>query len=212
MPRWIFSLVQFAPLSVFAAVAFAGGPAGSRWELAFELASLVALVQLAIVLPQRRPANRLVLAANLYLLLGGLAFLTRQWSYLALYEALRASAIFLFMLGVGCVTALVGQAGYIGVPTAAPRHAVFRASLVLLLATAAALAMSVLFRGERYLAAVFPIIALALLQRWLVRRVQRLAVPEGAPGGTRHDAQPPAAIGSPASDIAATGSSSTLSR
>jgi hypothetical protein len=37
----------------------------------------MAIIQLAILLPRRRLVNRLVLAANTYLLLGGLAFLTR---------------------------------------------------------------------------------------------------------------------------------------
>src|SRR5690606_40738757 len=43
----------------------------------------------AIVLPQPRPVSRLVLSANLYLLLGGLAFFLNQWWFLQLYDALR---------------------------------------------------------------------------------------------------------------------------
>ena len=45
-------------------------PTNERWVGAFELAAAAALLQLVIVLPQRRPTNRLILGANLYLLAG----------------------------------------------------------------------------------------------------------------------------------------------
>ena len=173
MPRWIFALVQFLPLSLFATYAFwHGAPDGLRWQHAFQLASVAALVQLAIVLPQPRPASRLVLAANLYLLLGGLAFFAQQWWFLQLYDALRESAIFLIMLAVGAATTMGSRAGFVGT-CSAPRAPVIRASLWLLAATALACIVSVNFRGDRYLAAVYPIIALAVMHRILLHRLLR---------------------------------------
>lgn len=174
MPRWIFALLQFLPLSLFATYAFwYGAPDELRWQHAFQLASVAALVQLAIVLPQPRPASRLVLAANLYLLLGGIAFFAQQWWFLRLYDALRESAIFVIMLAVGVATTLGSRAGFVAAPSF-PRVPVVRASLCLLAATAAALAVSMSYRGDRYLAAVYPIIALAIFHRvllyWLARQ------------------------------------------
>ena len=94
------NLVQFFPLSLFATYAFwRGAPTGERWVQAFELAALAAVVQLLILLPQRRPMNRLILGANLYLLIGGAAALAKQWWLLEAYGALRESGIFLSMLG-----------------------------------------------------------------------------------------------------------------
>lgn len=175
MPKWIFALIQFVPLSLFASYAFWNGvPDEHRWEIAFKLASIAALLQLVVILPQSRPANRLVLAANLYLLLGGLAFLTHQWWYLKLYDVLRESAIFVLMLAVGTVTTLASRAGYIGV-AAGSRRLVIQASLALLLATIVALVLSVVFRGDRYLAAVAPIVGLAVLQRFLAHRATRMS-------------------------------------
>ncbi len=175
MPKWIFALIQFIPLSLFATYAFwNGAPDEHRWEVAFKLASIAALIQLVIILPQSRPANRLVLAANLYLLLGGLAFVTQQWWYLKLYDQLRESAIFILMLAVGTLTTLASRAGYIGVADAC-RQFVLRASAGLLLATVVALVLSVLFRGDRYLAAVWPIVGLAVLQRFFAHRAARLS-------------------------------------
>ncbi|WP_222566149.1 hypothetical protein [Novilysobacter antarcticus] len=169
MPKWIFAFIQFVPLSLFATYAFwSGTPDESRWEMAFKLASLAAIIQLAIIVPQRRPTNRLILAANLYLLLGGLAFLTHQWWFLKLYNSLQEAAIFILMLAVGIVATLTSAAGYIGAQ-GSPR----RASLVLLFATALALMFALAFRGDRYLAAVYPIIGLGILQRVLLHRANK---------------------------------------
>ena len=97
------NLVQFFPLSLFATYAFwRGVPTNQRWLMAFELAALAAVIQLLILLPQGRPMNRLILGANVYLLIGGAAALARQWWVLDVYSVLRESAIFLGMLGVGC--------------------------------------------------------------------------------------------------------------
>lgn len=173
MNRWIFALVQFFPLSFFATYAFwHGAPTNDRWVDAFQLASLAGLIQLAIVLPQSRPANRLVLAGNLYLILGGLATITHQWWFLHIYDVLRESAIFIFMAVVGIVATFATPSGFIGVSSAS-LGSVRAASYWLLGATVLALPISFAFSGNRTYAAVLPIIALAVLQRYLAFRVQR---------------------------------------
>jgi hypothetical protein len=170
VPRWIFSLLQFFPLSLFAAYAFwNGAPDDARWQRAFELAAIAAIIQLGILVAQHRPVNRLVLAGNIYLLLGGAAFLTRQWWFLRYYDALRETAIFIVMILTGLITMFATREGYAALPDA-PRADAMRASLALLAATAAALGLSIVFRGNRYAAAVLPILALAVLQQVLVRR------------------------------------------
>jgi alpha-beta hydrolase superfamily lysophospholipase len=173
-------LAQFLPLSVFATYAFRHGPPTSqRWVEAFELAAVVALIQLVVLLPRRRPINRLILGANLYLLAGGAAAVTRQWWLLDAYGVLRESAIFLSMLVVGVVATLVSPAGYVGAD-AAPRDEVRWASLWLLEATLVATLVSLAFRGSRTWAAVVPMIALAVLQRALRSRLQARAAAAGA--------------------------------
>lgn len=172
-PKWIFALVQFLPLSLFATyAAWHGGPEEQRWREAFEVGSVAALIQLVIVMLQPRPVNRLVLAANIYIMLGGLAYLTKQWWFLKIYDALRESAIFVTMLGVGVVTTVFTRPGYAAV-TDAPRPAAVHASLWLLAATALALGVSFLFHGNRTLAAVLPIVGLAVLQRTLANRAEQ---------------------------------------
>ncbi len=177
MTKWIFALIQFFPLSLFATYAFYHGvPTNDRWLDAFQLASIAGLIQLAIILPQRRAANRLVLAGNLYLILGGLASITHQWWYFTIYDALRESAIFIFMAAVGVFTTFFSSAGFVVAPGAAP-YRVRHASYALLAATLVALAVSIVFQGNRNLAAVVPIIGLAILQRVLAFHAQRTPQP-----------------------------------
>ena len=94
MRSWFIPLVQFLPLSLFATYAFwHGTPTNDRWVEAFKLGAVAAAIQLAIVLPRRQPADRLILAANLYLLAGGLAAFTRQWWFLGWYGLVGPSGI-----------------------------------------------------------------------------------------------------------------------
>jgi hypothetical protein len=173
------NFVQFFPLSVFAGYAFRYGvPTNDRWIAAFELAAAAALLQLAILLPQRRPTNRLILGANLYLLAGGAAALAHQWWLLEAYGALKESGIFLFMLGVGVVTTFATPSGFIAAVDATRRE-IRRASLSLLGATAIAVVVALAFQGHRTWAAVVPVIALAVLQRFLRARLPSRATGDG---------------------------------
>ncbi len=175
MSRWIFALVQFVPLSFFASFAYWNGPPDrERWMLAFQYAALAAVGQLVIVLPQRRPANRLILGASLYLIAGGLAAVTQQIWLLRIYRDFQESAIFGCMLLVGTLTTVFSPVGYVGAASPEPTK-VRRASIVLLVATLLALGCSIQFRGNRQLAAVWPIVGLAIVQRVLASRIRSLS-------------------------------------
>ena len=164
--------MQFVPLSFFASFAYwNGSPDRERWMLAYEYAAVAAVVQLLIVLPQRRPANRLILGASLYLIVGGLAAITQQIWLLRIYRDFQESAIFGCMILVGILTAIFSPVGYVGA-AATDSTAIRRASIVLLVATFLALGVSILFRGDRQRAAVWPIVGLAIVQRVLASRIQ----------------------------------------
>jgi len=171
-------LLPFFPLSVFALYAFRhGATTNERWIGAFELAAAAALFQLAVLLPRRRPINRLILGVNVYLLAGGAAALGSQWWLLETYGRLRESGIFLAILAVGLVATEATPSGFVGA-AGVPRPAARRASLALLAATAAAVGVAVAFRGDRTWAALVPMVGLAVLQRVLR---WRLPSPGGSP-------------------------------
>lgn len=163
MSKWIFALIQFFPLSTFATFAFwNGAPSIERWLVAFQLGAFLGVLQLAILLPQKTPLNRLVIAGNMYLILGGLAAYFQQWWYLELYDSLRESAIFILMVIVGSLSTLVSSSGFIAVKGSARRFSIY-----LLMATISMLPLSIVFAGNRVYAAVLPIVFLAILQRYL---------------------------------------------
>lgn len=166
MPRWIFAFFQFFPLSLFAAYAFWHGlPTNDRWIEAFQISAIAGVLQLIIVVPQRFPLNRLVLAGNIYLILGGLAAITGQWWYLQIYDCLRESAIFVAMLVVGVVATFTTRYGFIAAQGA--NHEWTRHYSILLLgATAICFIPALAFEGSRVRSAVVPIVALAVLQRY----------------------------------------------
>ena len=166
MPRWIFSLFQFFPLSLFAAYAFWHGlPSNDRWIEAFQISAIAGIVQLGIVLPQRFPLNRLVLAGNIYLILGGLAALTGQWWYLQIYDYLRESAIFLAILLVGIVATFTTRHGFIAAQGADLKWNRYY-SILLLGATVFCFIPALVFEGNRIWSAVVPIVALAVIRRY----------------------------------------------
>ncbi len=163
MSKWIFSLIQFFPLSTFAAFAFWNGiPSNERWLDAFQFGALLGLIQLAILLPQKKPLNRLVLAGNIYLILGGLAVFFQQWWFMKVYGSLRESAIILLMAITGIITTLLSSSGFVAVKGSARQYSIY-----LLAATILMLPFAIYFEGNRTYAAILPIIFLAILQRYL---------------------------------------------
>jgi hypothetical protein len=163
MSKWVFILVQFFPVSAFATFAFwYGVPSNDRWLVAFQFGALLGVIQLAVLLPTKSPLNRLVLAVNVYLILGGLSVLFNQWWYLQIYDLLRESAILLLMLIIGLVTTFSTNSGFIAVKASKRKFSIY-----MLMATCVMLLVSIYFRGDRVYAAVLPIIFLSIFQRLL---------------------------------------------
>jgi len=166
LKSWFYALIQFLPLSSFASFAFWNGvPSNERWIQAFEFGALAGVIQLIIISFQPNPVNRLILGANLYLIVGGIAAFLQQWWLFKLYGSLQESAIFIFIFAVGLVSTFATAAGFLSVQTLA-KSRVKNYSYYLLAATLIALCCSLLFQGDRAWSVVIPIIVLALLQRF----------------------------------------------
>jgi hypothetical protein len=139
---------------------------------AFTLGGVAAIIHLLVILRQPKPANRLILGANLYLLVGGIAAVAQQWWLLHVYGRLNETGIFLSMLIVGVVATIITPAGFVGVESADGKG-IRRYSTLLLAATLIATGISVAFQGSRTWSSVVPLVALALLQRALAHRIDR---------------------------------------
>lgn len=160
------SLFQFLPLSVFTIYSFRTGvPSQERLFTGFMIGAVVAVIQLIWLLRQQRPANRLILGANLWLIIGGAAVYFQLWGILKLFREMREAGLLASMLAIGIVTTLFSPAGYIG-SSHADAVLVRKKSCLLLLVTVLALLCGLYFRGNTLFAAVIPIIILAVLNRF----------------------------------------------
>jgi hypothetical protein len=174
--RYLILLIQFLPLSTFSTYAYwSGEPSNDRWVDAFIIGGVLGIVQLAMILyfARRSPLNRLVLAANLYLIVGGIACVMQWWDFMSLYATAMESAILGLMVVVGLVSTLFSRYGFIGVKIGPQRQLVKQYSFILLGSTLVAFAASLIFRGDSTFAAVIPIIFLAVILQLLKHRIKK---------------------------------------
>jgi hypothetical protein len=163
-------LIGFIALAFFAYLAFGRGPTTDEtFVFAFKASSLLAVVELALLLVRSAPPNRLILGANLWLIAGGAAAFVEQWWWLRVYQQFGEASLFSAMLFVGVFSTLFSPSGFIA--KCGPRVAVRRASLVLLASVCCALVVAVHFRGNVKYAAVIPVIALSWINRLLRHRL-----------------------------------------
>jgi hypothetical protein len=159
----------FLALAVFAALAFGGGKATDEQMIyAFKVGAVIAAFELAVLFWRREPANRLIIGANLWLLVGGVAAILEQWWLLKGYQKIGEAGLFVAMLAVGLLTTAISPSGFIA--ATGQRSRVLWSSAALVAAVLLALVAALHFRGDVRLAAVLPVIALSWLNR-LLRRV-----------------------------------------
>ena len=170
MRRLLLSVIEyllgFLALAVFAYLAFATGPqSDERFVSAFKISSIVAVVELVVLLNRASPANRLIVGANLWLAIGGAAAFLQQWWLLRVYQHFGEASLFASMLAVGVASSIWSPAGFIG--KFGVRRVVQQRSVLLLLGVGVALAVALYFRGNVKFAAVLPVIGLSWLNRLL---------------------------------------------
>ena len=164
-------LIGFIALAVFAGYAFAKGPPTEmRWLAAFKLGTAVGVLELGYLWFISRPANRLILGANLWLCAGGVAAFLEQWWWLKLYEKFGEASLFACILLAGIVSTVGSRSGFVG--EIGPKTAVRSTSLILLASVVLALILAIAYKGDVKVAAVFPIIALSWLNRVLRVKVR----------------------------------------
>jgi hypothetical protein len=172
-------LFQFLPLSLFSMIGFWQAETSNQtWLLAFQLAAMVGICQLLLIIKLNIVMSRLILSANIYLILGGLASFFQQWWYLELYSILQESAIFLVMIFVGISTMLLSKNGFVGinktlVKEEKDRIHINKESFYLFIAVLISLVISLVFKGDIAISVVTPIVFLAFFQRYLVRQHNR---------------------------------------
>lgn len=167
-------LLGFIALALFAYLSFGQGPVTDDKLLhAFKVSGILAIAELAFLISRVKPANRLIIGANLWLIAGALAAYLEQWWWLQLYQRSGEASLFVSILIVGLATTWWSPSGFIA--KLGPIAQVRRASLLLLASVLIALALAVYFRGNVEYAAVLPVVALSWLNRLLRHRVNGVA-------------------------------------
>jgi hypothetical protein len=170
--------LAFLPAVVFLRFAQWSGPVtDDRWMLAFEVVTPFAAAYLLYALVARKPGNRLVIATNLYLLVGGLMVLIGLYGGLRIYGVMRESAVLAFVVAVGIVTTAFSRSGFIATQSVDPSR-VRRNSLILLAASIAALAVSWPLQGHPFFAAVLPLMILSFISHRLALQLNASAIGE----------------------------------
>ena len=95
MLKKIAPLFQFLPLSIFSTIGFwQPQTSNETWLLAFQVAALVGICQFLLITKLKIVMSRLILSANIYLILGGLAsFFQQWWSSFAILQNERSEII-----------------------------------------------------------------------------------------------------------------------
>lgn len=159
-------LLGFVALALFAFLAFGRGPASDEaFVHAFKVSGLAAAIEVAFLLARTKPANRLILGANIWLIAGATAAHLELWWWLRAYQQFGEASLFASMLLVGLASTWLSPSGFVA--KLGPIVQVRRASLLLLASVLVALAVAVYFRGDVKYAAVLPVVLLSWFNRLL---------------------------------------------
>jgi len=143
-----------------------------NWEAPFIISGLMVLIVIIFFLYRKILFNRILLGINIYLLCGGMAFITHQWWLNRLYDTLQASGMLLLIIITGILSIFLSSKGFIGANSPDKKN-VKRFSVYLLLCSVFAFAISFGFRGSRILSELVPFIGLFFFQSLLKRRLAK---------------------------------------
>ena len=136
----------------------------------FVISGMAAALLILFFLYKKRPFDRLFLGINLYLICGGVAFITHQYWLNMFYEHLQASGLFLWMIAVGGACTLFSARGFVGV-VSSDINLVKNSSCFLLMGTISGFAVLLFFRANKLFPEFIPFICLFLLQDYLRNRL-----------------------------------------
>ncbi|MCG8684116.1 MAG: hypothetical protein MI892_04520 [Desulfobacterales bacterium] len=165
----MFYLLEAVPLTIFLSYIRQIDPSvPTAWKGPFLLSGLLAIAIIIFLSFKKHLLNRIFLGVNLYLITGGLAFITGQFWLNQLYGQLQASGMLIWVLVTGVFSLALSPAGFIGtLPPYRNLKQIRIYSLYLLGVTLAAIILSFYFRGNHLLSGTIPFIILFVVQSGL---------------------------------------------
>lgn len=167
----VLTLIQFIPLSVFLGVARSFNYTHEAWAIAFQLGAVVGLLEMIILLPLLgNGVSRLIAGTNVFLIAGGIAFFFNISILLNLIGTLREAGLFISL-------ALASLLGIFITPTGVFERRFSKCqaeknySVIFLIGIAAALSVSIFYRGNPMMAGAVPFVFILLLKQYLQRKL-----------------------------------------
>lgn len=165
---------RFLPLTMFMLCASLRPAEGdARWLFAFKAGGAAACVHLLFFLCRERVVNRLILAVDLWLLLGGMAAFFHWEPALLLLRQTKETSLFAVICLVGAASTACGGAGFIGGPAGTRQTRIYSGILLGLVVLCGIL--SFLCNGRLFLSAVLPLVFCIVADSFLRKRAESIA-------------------------------------
>ncbi|MHC8372750.1 permease [Pseudomonas sp. MDT1-85] len=160
----------FIPVIVFLMWGrFGPGDAGVRWDTAYVVSGILSIGHM-FWLFKSRPGHWIALGVDLYLLIGALLAAVSAAALQVWGQELGAAPVLACVLVIGVGATWFSPLGFVG-EASNDQALVRRLSVMLLIAAAIAVAVSLVLRHNTLLGGVLPIIALVLVRSQLQKRV-----------------------------------------
>ena len=169
-------ILEAVPLSVFlVCIKQIDQTIPMAWQAPFLVSGILALVIILFLLYKNHLFNRILLGINLYLITGGLAFMTEQYWLNQIYGHLQSSGMLIWVILTGLATLIFSPSGFIGVPYCAEKPTVRKYSVYLFCMAVCAFIFSFAFKGSRLLSEIIPYTGLFIAQAALRRKCMGLS-------------------------------------
>ena len=166
---YLSSLVKYIPILAF--VIYTNIIATNDWSSGFIIGGILAIIQLVFFTIKSKMINRIIIGADIYLIIAGLAAASK-WGYLLLIlNNLRETGLLLCIFLVGIYTTAFSRAGFIGTDNYERPEKTKSYSIILLCISAIAVGISFVFRNNRVIAIILPIIIIASADKALLKKI-----------------------------------------
>lgn len=163
----LFVKFKLVPLVFFLGIAWYFGFSDTAWKYGFYLGSIAGLLQIGYLLYTKSFFDRFALSVNLFLVLGGIAFLTNWTALLNAYETYTSSLLWLCFLLVAFYTTFFSKYGFIGLKNK-PQKIIRKYSIYLLLFYIAGFCLKYIIKGYGPMLSIPTLIILKVLRTQLV--------------------------------------------
>ena len=129
------------------------------------------MVEKTFLMAKRVPLDRVSLGVDVFLIVGGAGFLFNIAPILYIYRKLIQATLFASLLVVGVLTTFLTERGFVGTKHR-EQGLVIIYSLYLLGAGVVAFFVSLVFRGNFFLAGILPFTGMIVINRMLAKRLR----------------------------------------